>query len=225
MKLIEIRTITSKDISTKQSEDTLPTLVKNLRMRHDVNFKQIGSGYFATAHSHKDEPGTVRKVVKGTIDGLKHDAYFKYLIMLAKKGRMEENPYFPKVYNIELYRTRTGRFVYAVDMERLHHLDSTSPEDLTALKKRMFHSAADTFQQRLRIKEQTPRNQIIFLINDVLVGRLPETLIKDSYLRHAIKLLKQMVTTKGTEPDIHDENIMLRKSPFGSQLVFSDPLA
>lgn len=123
------------------------------RLRADNEFlqpdhKELGSGMFGAAFSTPTEPGSVRKVV-GPIDvtKLEYDAYFQYVTALTKNDRTMSNPFFPRIFDIEVreyqqkskHKTDYSDYVYAVDMERLHEFATLSEEEAKTIGHNLFH--------------------------------------------------------------------------------------
>lgn len=192
------------------------------------NQEMLGSGLFARAFSTPQEPGTVRKVV-GPIseDEFGKDAYFRYLKLLAKNERFITNPYFPRIFDLQVKRFES-RYAYAVDMERLHDYNDLSDKEARMLADRMFHRfehvAARQIQQTMSMGEA-----IMEFISDLLDNFYPAkqaTVYKDPELRKAVLLLRKLKTTgDGIFFDIHDGNFMIRRGPYGPHIVFTDPVA
>lgn len=204
---------------------------------------ELGTGAFATAFSTRTEPGTVRKIVKPQLeDTFERDAYFKYVQLLTKHERFLKNPYFPKIYDIQVktYEKNGGTYyTYAVDMERLDHWSSLSEEEALMLGKRMFHDYERLAKQHFKNNKGMPDQQRVSLLEfirfDIFKGygvrdfETHSTVFKDSDLKKAIMLIQSLENVfKGADKtlffDIHAGNIMVRRTPGGPQLVFTDPV-
>lgn len=205
--------------------------------------EEIGSGMYATAFSTPEEPGTVRKLV-GPLDKLENDAYFKYVKMLTENDRMSSNPYFPKIFDIQVrrfYRKNfTGKvnlsvkYMYAVDMERLLPFESLSQKEARMLGNKMFY---DFERQTKPIRYRAgsgdpsePRNYfegLETMITEVFDDWFRERLltsIKDSRFKQAVMLIRKLETDESIAMDIHSENIMIRRGVGGPQIVITDPV-
>lgn len=239
MRLYEISSLTIDQFIPKQSSSS-EDIGKEFGQK---NQEEIGSGMFATAFSTPEEPGTVRKIV-GPIDDLKKDAYFKYIEIMAKNDRMSANPYFPKIFDIQVRRFYrkdfTGKvnlgvkYMYAVDMERLLRFDSLSQEEARVLGNKMFNDF-ERQTKPIRYKagsgdRSEPRNyfeglesMITIVLDDWFRSRLT-TAIKDSRFKQAVMLIMKLEKDDNIAMDIHSENIMLRRGPGGPQIVITDPV-
>jgi len=207
--------------------------------------EEIGSGMYATAFSTQQEPGTVRKMVLDPNHDLKTDGYFQYVNMIAKNDRMTGNPYFPRIFDIQVrsfYRKDfTGKenlgieYVYAVDMERLLRFDSLSSEEARMLGNKMFYDFEKTYRPGRTISGADKvdyRWELSGRIEDTFMGKGPyqtadntATIIKDKYYKQAIMLIKGMISKSDVmTQDMHDENIMIRRGPGGPHVVIIDPV-
>lgn len=148
MRLYELTTLT-KDKFTPTLSSNTKELGQGFAM---ADQKALGSGSFATAFSTKEDPGTVRKVV-GPLHSSPagSDAYFEYVSMLANNDRIMSNPYFPRIFDIQVKQfpgphsrwpddREQDMFAYAVDIERLHHFDTLSNEEARMLGNLMFYN-------------------------------------------------------------------------------------
>jgi len=206
--------------------------------------EELGSGVFATAFATRTEPGTVRKIVRAQDkDRFERDAYFKYVQLLAKHDRFLKNPYFPKIYDIQVktYEKDTrDYYTYAVDMERLDHWKSLGEEEALALGKRMFYDYERLAKERIKQSKDmpNPHNEALmeFIRKDIFkvwgdpskIGS-HKTMFKDPDLKKAVMLIVTLKNAfegmdKSIFFDIHTGNIMVRRTPGGAQLVITDPV-
>ena len=125
MKLFEVTPITRDQLIPKKGSTKVGDLVKGK--------EAFDAGAFATVYSDTGEPGTVRKVVQTGSKHPKEDPYFRFIQMITRNQRFSGNPYLPKIYDVQVRRTDKGaglnEYVYYVDMERLHPLDTLSEEE------------------------------------------------------------------------------------------------
>lgn len=243
MKLNEITTLTHDDIASaikkKESNEILPfeELMKKLQQTTNVNIEEVGDGHYAVVIADKSSPGTVQKIVKTVPkDDLLQDAYFRYLLMISQQGRIAKNPYFPRVYSINIHQSVEGNVVYTIEMERLSDIEHATSAALLAMGKKMFDDFEHAVELRKRefhphIQESKPLKEqyldMIVLTLDNHIEGTSNLKIIDPYLRHAIAIIKQAAKhpTRFFAPDIHQGNIMMRRASFGFQLVIIDPLS
>ena len=163
-------------------------------LRKKRRMKKIGSGCFAIAYGSK----TGRTVVKiGTVRDPQFDANLQYLRYLKLTEKYADNPLFPKVKNVQLFRhTATDELYMVVEMEKLKPLKRRS-EDVGSLLECIMEDP-DSFKAA----------KIIF-------GKLSD------HLAQAHKVLYTMSEKYCASFDIHGDNVMLRGN---SQLVITDPV-
>lgn len=168
------------------------------------------------------KPGTDEFTIKKrshTFSNLTNDAYFTYVKTIVDNKLFESNPYFPRIYAINTIKDKnTGEERYSINMEKLITLDSISDESLDIIYQRIFgvpiEKSVFTHSTRLSID----------LLDTVENNNL--SIIKDQYCKEALQLIKSIKENNARFIyDIHDNNIMIRKTNFGDQLVFTDPLA
>lgn len=241
MRLYEITSLT-KDQFTPKHRENAKAIGKDFGQKDQ---KEIGSGMFADVFSTSQEPGTVRKISTVPVDNLKQDAYFQYVSMIAKNDRMSSNPYFPKVFNIQVrsfYRKDFTEqqnlgveYVYATDMERLLPFDTLSSEEARMLGNKIFYD----FEKKDR-PGRTGSGSNKYDYRDELTDRIDDTfdedfwsgkpsrlatVVKDRYYKQALMLIKGMISKNDRmRMDMHSENIMIRRGPGGPQIVITDPV-
>ena len=202
--------------------------------------EMIGKGSFAKAFSDPQEPGTVRKIIGPiTRNWFLSDSYYKYVEMLAQNDRFLSNPYFPKIYDVQVKSfDRNGRemYAYAVDMERLHDYKkgdaALSDEEAEIIGNMMFYD----FDKQIRKGTQKTfglATALMVLITDVFreTSRNKHnvmTKIKDPEFKKALLLLKNLrlkQEVRGSMAfDIHEGNIMIRRGRGIPHLVLTDPV-
>jgi hypothetical protein len=246
MKLFEITGISRDDainaaMQSRKTDSDFKQLVDELSDLGDHRVK-MGSGLFSvvTADPERD-PGTVRKVAYGeygkgyTIEKLARDAYYNYILEIAK-GSMKWNPYLPKVYAIHFHRAKDGLIAFEVELERLEPFTKLNRRELIAIGSRIygdptFEQGIETYMRRQGMSEISRSKMQSFLLRSIVAQAqgLKDYYglrNKDSRLRHALMLLNRVKKTHSSIfLDMHDENVMVRRTPVGVQLVLTDPIA
>lgn len=237
MKLNELKTITPKDLTPKQYNVGREAVVKKLMPK---NAQQLGiNGLYGSAYHNPDDPGTVTKVVRA-VDDYEKDAYFKYVSALAKNDRISNNPFFPRIYKIQVTKDNEGRNMYSVEMETLLDFGTLSSEECNMIGERLFFNYAGFERDALaRAKEiaSTERRKAISTESNAKFALLkamgkclerPEqvaTYIKDPKLKAALMILQSLLKkNRNMASDIHEGNIMVRRGPGGPHLVITDPI-
>lgn len=251
MRLYEISSITKDQLTPKVSPRTDPNdayaefgvispVISSPSGESKDGMEEIGSGMYSTAFSTKQEPGTVRKVV-APIDDLESDAYFQYIQVIAKNDRMLSNPYFPKIFNIEVKQFwrrdfQTGEklgkeYGFAVDIERLLPYSELSQKEAQMLGNRMFYEFERTTKPKDRTDSREEQRDYLTALVYRIEAAMEEwtrdemiTTIKDSRFKQAVMLIKNLDKKEEIGLDLHADNIMIRRGPVGPQIVITDPV-
>jgi hypothetical protein len=208
--------------------------------RDNATLKYKGGGVYAHVYAHKKRPGSVLKVGKYSTRLPEEDAYLGYINLLANNDRMASNPYFPRVYDVKIYpyeseyaRTKEWTGEYVVEMEELQSIEDLSVEEVNMLGNRMFkywkqrgsEIAHDMFSY-LPSNMQIPA-ALIAMIREA-VNQYSSTdfeyQIKDKKLTEAVMLLRELISKGYIEEDLHINNVMIRRTSVGPQLVITDPV-
>lgn len=238
MKLFEIAPITPEKFTPRPSMKGLSKLEKH----PGDKAKEVGSGNYASAWSTTSEPGTVRKIITDRSD-LNDDAYFQYVRTITKNERLSKNPYFPKIYDVQVIRDKNFELPshsYYVDMERLHKLSTLSDEEALTIGRNLFDGFDSWMNQTLdgQTVWKTPMKGVVGYLRHLVakrryssgvrtrtsVVRLIDN-VKDPNLKQAVMFIKSVLRQNDRFfTDVHNENIMVRRGRHAPQLVFTDPL-
>jgi hypothetical protein len=174
---------------------------------------ELGRGLFSRVNTTND-PHTVRKTTVNNI-GPNHrhiaDGFEGYVRMLNQFGAMD-NIHFPKVYKAKNSVDREGTRRHQFEMEKLQPIDSLSKEELEALVDASFNAPVyklAKITQYLRVAVDRPEDR--------------DRIIKSESLAEACKILTKIAREGDFILDIHAGNFMVRRTPYGPQLVISDP--
>jgi len=215
----------------------------------DPDEKELGRGYFSKVSKH-DDPHLVKKTSLSP-DKTKQDGYWSYVNFLIDYKLWENNPYFPRIYKKDKTTDARKATMKSVDMERLFPLKSLSFASLEALVKKMFGEnvlispeiSHDYGKSDMDYKKNVKRILIADItraLQNYLTGSEYELGILlrvnpnewDEKLIEALKILKTISSRNSSSIDVHQsrsgaeqENVMVRKGPYGAQLVFTDPLS
>jgi len=218
-------------------------------MEKDKDTEHLGSGTFSAAyHNPKKSPHDVRKVSK-QMDRHEIDGFFFYMQGLEDNPD-NTNPYFPRFREIKIYTDehknrenhifadeRKDTLTYSVKMEKLYPLRELSREEENAMLSRIVGTnwidivtGAVPGKERLAFilnsQEKADYGRVLYLIK--LLLHEPEAIeddIQDADLLRATRWLKEFQRTASLSFDVHGENLMVRKTPYGPQLVITDPFS
>jgi hypothetical protein len=245
--------MTPDQLKYKQIDTPIMNKWNELKTRNQTTRPQIGNGLYADVYEPENDPGSVDKVAKpGGIQSLSKDGYYQYLETISKNSRMQNNPFFPKVYKLETFKDKNAtypynEYTYEVNLEKLHPLKSLSAEEAIRLGRNLFtdfdvklkerkkeygvykHKPSPTDPDREERREQTVHAMAIPTLADcfdhALAAHTPVTTIKNSHLKQAILLIRNVIKRAGGSPDLHSGNLMVRRGPFEPQIVITDPVS
>lgn len=228
MKLVELElTPVKKAIRTKQRPNAYSPIEQHSNQLGS-NLTQLGQpGLYAAAYKHKNRPGTVLKV--GKFHGTPFDdGYLSFVQAVLRNNRSAGNPYLPRIYSVKIYRpeTKSGEEPlrggqYFVEMERLYKMRELRPEELMAIGSKIFGSWNDD--------ENEPWQLARYLGRAIAGDKMILGDIKDRKLLQALSMIHGIEKRKrhisDIQLDMHEGNIMFRRTNVGAQLVITDPLA
>jgi hypothetical protein len=190
--------------------------------------KRLGTGYFAAAWTHASDPGVIIKIEKNPSTP-KYNSYYRYIENV--KTQMASNPFLPRVYDIEkINYAALTQHVYVI--ERLHHADSLLDRGL--LTRDHIMGMIDRYlilnkDSRYEVEDMESEELWEWFSNKIAdISKYGNgsvrTPTKDTKLTQACDMVNDL-THSGSFVDIHEDNIMLRLTSVGPQVVITDPLS
>jgi hypothetical protein len=190
-----------------------------------------GRGFFSKVYTDQDDPHMVIKQSKFSDQLDTSDGYYKYIEATIKNGMNGVNPYVPRVYKINAIDTGmqlmkgVNSYNHEVQIEKLNVVYDLDIKDIEFILSKIF---PEDLVSSLLSKESP--NEIFESVSDILFKILKgtytikKTLSKD--LNQVLELIKKLYDDKIiTEIDLKPANLMIRRSPYGPQLVITDPAA
>jgi len=238
MKLINLFEYEFPEIQQK----TVKRLPKQHKLAHtnasvlrNKKVKHLGSGAFASAYSNQDRPEDVRKV---SGQSSVHDGYMKFIRAVRDSSEVG-NPYFPKFreaseYNDNETHSMVKRSVYSVKTERLRKLEELTKSEIAAVMERWFGKNWSNVASQIippssisgeHAVWKIPAMLLVEVLSRLVKGRDFGVSVQDEDLWKAIGLIQKFTSENAPDPDISINNIMYKRSPYGIQLVFTDPVA
>jgi hypothetical protein len=191
------------------------------------------AGLYSQVKPTKNNPFTVTKTTFDPVKDLeKNDGYFYYINEIKNSKQAPENPYFPRVYEVRVYKDSQGRAKFKAQIETLIRGDEVSEEELKALGERIFEDFDKALERNASNKaifrkhethttKQKYLHTISMLLNDSMYH---QGYIKDPHLKAAAKFIDDLQRkNKHIDLDIHDQNFLFRRGKYGIQLVITDP--
>jgi len=199
--------------------------------------KNLGTGAFASAYRHKDNPFDV---VKGSKASKEPDGFRAFYDAIAKDKDAQSNPYFPRFRAMSKYKGQDDRKSYIARMEPLEKYQSLSLGEREALLNRLFSDHGKDVMKHY-FAEEHPYNEHRWLDDEdlysmeVLAWGIREAIendlwgdelrweIEDDQFKEAVEFLRNTAKEIGYDNDLHYNNLMIRRTSVGAQLVINDP--
>ncbi len=205
-------------------------IIKNVQLGHrfsdNINYtdfaNEIGHGESHIAVPTDDPHIVNKKSLTYWIDG--GDAY---ALELVKTKKFNENPYFPRIYNLTTVVDNRGQVKVNIDMERLQKFQIFDTETIIQYMKNII----DISKLKHCLNSELASNKNVILhkfslnVNSYIENGGPLDFIKDPMLINALQFIRNLSVKYHLIDDFHPENIMVRIGGAGIQMVLADPLA
>jgi len=200
------------------------------------DIETLGSGAFATAYRHKDNP---YEITKGSKASKKPDGFKTFYDALSKNEDAQSNPYFPRFRAMSKYHGENDRQSYIARMEPLEPYKNLSEKEREMLVNKIFNEhgtdVINHYWEEEHRDRDHPRGRGQYfagekfawairaaLENDTWGDELRWT-IEDKKFEQAIEFLQEAAEKYEFDLDMHWNNLMVRRTSLGPQLVFNDP--
>ena len=191
----------------------------------DLN-KGIQPGWYSGGQTNPRDPHEFIKKPHLTAK-LDKDAYYKYVMEIRElKQQGYHNPFFPQVYNIDITQDSKGNQRPRYRIEKLQQGDGFPVRTLVGMYERLFNDEFDSNNlDNLSNKSKVIWNMIAQECNRaVLLGNYKN--IRDDELKEALMLIDKIIQENPDwNVDLHQNNIRVRGSSVGPQLVLMDPIS
>jgi hypothetical protein len=191
----------------------------------DLN-KGIQPGWYSGGQTNPRDPHEFIKKPHLTAK-LDKDAYYKYVMEIRElKQKGYHNPFFPQVYNIDITQDPKGNQRPRYRIEKLQQGDSFPVRTLVGMYERYFMdefdmNTIDTYSNKSYGVWREIANQV-----NRAVERSNYTNIRDDQLIEALMLIVKLIQENPDwNVDLHVNNIRVRGSSVGPQLVLMDPIS
>lgn len=200
---------------------------KNLKGSYnDVSDKNIiGAGMFSLVSSNKRDPHLISKRHKSPErDGKYTDAFTEYAEIVVR-DELWNMIHFPRIYKTITLRDSENKKLRKWKIEKLYSLATLNSKETSSLIERYFGNDANIDS----LKIEKPHHMADYLGNKIIDNELDA--IKDETLLAACKKLIEIkqelsrVKNVAVFLDLGTGNIMIRRTKYGPEIVFSDPFA
>jgi hypothetical protein len=188
--------------------------------------KGVQPGWYSGGQTNPRDPHEFIKKPHLTAK-LDKDAYYKYVMEIRDlKQQGYHNPFFPQVYNIDITQDPKGNQRPRYRIEKLQQGDSFPARTLIGMYERLFN---DEFNMRY-LEGTTNKSYAVWreISNQInrAVERSNYTNIRDDQLKEALLLIDKIIQENPDwNVDLHVNNIRVRGSSVGPQLVLMDPIS
>lgn len=180
----------------------------------------IGKGRYSTVRSDPKDPHMVTKKSKfdkNTTQYHNKDVYPQFIEALINSDQ-KMNPYFPRVYGMKSYTDQKGDKLHKFNIEKLEDLRELSKEELEHI---MDLAIDENVRKARKISDE---RIFAWFISEAVKKNSIRKEIKDKNLYNALTFLSKFLK-KNWFLDLHSENMMFRRTPYGPQLVITDPFS
>jgi hypothetical protein len=204
----------------------------------DINSRRVGSeknvlgkGHYSTVSKDKTDPHMVKKHnIRFDDEGLDtYDQFAQYII----NNKLYENPYFPKIYQHKTIVDKNENPLHKFQIEKLEEVTNLSIEEIEHIYRIIFKKPES--QKKMADKKykgfmKHVKKRLLAQITSQMRAAIEfnnPTDFKDSNIVEAIRELHNFLSKecKECELDLHPGNIMARRTPYGVQLVITDPVS
>jgi len=201
--------------------------------KQNPDIEVLGTGAFASAYRHKDNPQDITKGSKAT---KVPDGWQALFTALSKDKEAQANPYFPRFRSINKFKGKgemygDDRESYVAKVEALEPYSNLSKEEREMLMSKIFNEHGIDVAKHY-IEEPRAFNKpgwfLAAAVRACLEGDTWEDelrwQIEDEKFKEAIEFLQKVADEENYEFDLHSNNLMVRRTSVGPQLVLNDPL-
>ena len=168
------------------------------------------------------------------------DGFRAFYDALAKNKEAQSNPYFPRFRAMSKYKGQDDRKSYIARMEPLEKYQSLSSGEREALLNRLFSDHGKDVIKHY-FAEEHPHHPNKYLADEelhemnILAWAIREAVendmwgdelrweIEDDQFKEAVAFLRDTAKSIGYDNDLHYNNLMIRRTSVGAQLVINDP--
>ena len=227
MKIHEILEYDETDVRIRRRKPSFDyDSMKDRQEREYDKGQGQGHGWYSGGQTNPRDPHEfIKKPHLTTL--LDQDAYYRYVQEIKKlKREGYHNPFFPQVYNVDITQDPKGNQRPRYRIEKLQPGERYPEEALIGLYERLFKKEFDMKTiDSYSNKPWAIWSEIADQCNRA-VERSNYTNIKDDQLEEALLLIDRIVQENPEwNVDLHVNNIRIRGSSQGPQLVLMDPIS
>jgi hypothetical protein len=193
--------------------------------KHPEKFALKGAGAFGSVYKAGGKHlNAVTKIGRASIGNVAdQDGYLVYVQAIVNSK--SSNRHLPRIYDVRVWKDSKNRIVYKVVMEKLIDIGTLSEPEIYVLFRSLF-------KDENKVKElfdQDANNfaSMIDFIDHAIKGNIDLSMLQQTTneFQQAVTLIKRAQHQSDATVDIGYNNVMARRTPYGPQLVITDPLA
>jgi hypothetical protein len=206
----------------------LAPMMHRTRARFQPKTDILGHGYFSTTVGHQDSPHDAVKI--SNAENSRNDGYEEYLRLLSRNPELRDNIHVPRIRSARVITSsdKNKKRMLLVRMERLEPIKNLSEREAYELVKSLV-GREEAIRQKNNPRMFTSGDPWVRALNGVLFrwerGELDSNQIIHDDIRDTVEFLRKFAGMRQIGFDLHDENWMIRRTPYGPQLVISDPFS
>ena len=155
----------------------------------------------------------------------KKDGYLNYIRHIVNNKLAQQNPFFPRVYEVKEWKDKTGHVKYKIELERLFPVEKEDVEVIKGICENLFSEhKIDKALRQVTSWGQNDERKTWSIVLSILIEECIHGIVssKNDLLNSACNEIQSRLLNKNLL-DLHYGNIMIRKSPY-PQVVIVDPL-
>lgn len=211
-------------------ENIAQTMASSVNYNHPLrslggttNSGRLGDGAYSVVTNDRSDPHMVRKYGHKPLKPdapIKRDGFEVFIQYLMDHDEMD-NIHFPKVYTNKKITDTTGAHINKFQVERLVPGSALSIQERAFIEEQNFEpNVLSAFDDSEIID-----GMAACVENGVVNAARGKRTIKSESLLEACRIVREAIkATPGSRTDIHQDNIMFRRTPYGVQLVLNDPI-
>lgn len=224
MRLFELLENVPVDVTTKPMRRPMRPGTSRIDYR--------GEGSFGVVYQDQDNPHEVMKFSTGI--NAYRDGYLDYIQEIAHDKSIQDNPWVPRILKLRVHKNKHDEVDdFSVRLEALQSVNTLEIDEVFAILDRVFTSEY-VEQTKMYHKRWDPRHQL-YATRDALILAIwtciksldSERIVKDEHFLEFIKWHERVFAEHDTDHSFDPgmSNLMVRRSPYGSQIVITDPWA
>jgi uncharacterized ubiquitin-like protein YukD len=179
----------------------------------------IGTGTYYTSYENPDDPHTIHKFSRQPT--ISHDGFKIYADYIIKYNLASKNPYFPRIYKHRTNIEPPSDLSYEFEIEKLLLYYDIRIKEFRPILELLFNDSEVEEIMNIHSNEGIT----IKIARKIRLMITQNIKSKSKLLNQAFFIIQKIIRDNSDiYIDIHEDNIMFRRTNSGIQLVINDPL-